>query len=102
MVPGLRLSKVDAPSTDDERAEMANLPYTNAVGALLYLAIATWPDISYAVSVLCWFIANPGLAHWRAVKHVFCYLHRTAEARLVYRHDAFDAQQLFSAFVDAD
>jgi len=52
MIPGLHLSKADAPSTDAERAEMANLPYTNAVGALLYLAMATWPDIAYAVSVL--------------------------------------------------
>jgi len=102
MIPSLRLSKADALSTDAERAEMANLPYANAVGALLYLAMATRPDIAYGVSVLCRFIANPGLAHWRAVKHVFRYLRGTAEARLVYRHDAFDAQQLFSAFVDAD
>jgi len=102
MIPGLRLSKADAPSTDAERAEMANLPYANTVGALLYLAMATWPNIAYAVSVLFRFIANPGLAHWRAVKHVFRYLRGTAEARLVYRRDAFDAQQLFSAFVDAD
>ena len=80
MIPGLRLSKADAPSTDTERAEMANLPYANAVGALLYLAMATRPDIAYAVSVLCRFIANPGLAHWRAVKHVFRYLRGTAEA----------------------
>ena len=64
--------------------------------------MATRLDIAYAVSVLCRFIANPGLAHWRAVKHVFRYLRGTAEARLVYRRDAFDAQQLFSAFVDAD
>jgi len=92
MIPGLRLSKADTPSTDDERAEMANLPYANAVGALLYLAMAMRPDIAYAVSVLCRFIANPGLAHWRAVKHVFRYLRGTAEARLVYRRDAFDVE----------
>ena len=47
-------------------------------------------------------IHYPGLAHWRAVKHVFHYLRGTAEVRLVYCRDAFDAQQLFSAFVDAD
>jgi len=102
MIPGLRLSKSDAPSTDDEHAEMANLPYANAVGVLLYLAMATQPGIAYAVSVLCRFIANPGLAHWHAVKHVFRYLRGTAKAQLVYRRNTFDAQQLFSAFVDAD
>ena len=85
-----------------ERAEMANLPYANTVGTLLYLPMAMQLDIAYAISVLCRFIANLGLAHWRAVKHVFCYLHWTAEARLVYCGDAFDVQQLFSAFVDAD
>jgi len=102
MIPGLHLSKADAPSTDAERAEMTNLPYTNTGGTLLYLAMATWPEIAYAVSVLCRFIANPGLLHWHAVKHVFRYLRGTAEAQLVYCCDAFDAQQLFSAFVDAD
>jgi len=76
MISGLRLFKADAPSTDTERAEMANLPYANAVGALLYLAMATRLDIAYAVSVLCRFIANPGLAHWHAVKYVFRYLPR--------------------------
>ena len=50
---------------------MATVPYINAVGALMHLAISTRPDIVYAVGVLCRFSANPGPAHWKAVKHLF-------------------------------
>ena len=81
---------------------MADVPYGSAVGALLYLATSTRPDISYAVSTLCRFIAAPGNAHWLAVKHLFRYLQGTKDARLVYRRDAFDPTALFSSFVDAD
>ena len=50
---------------------MKDTPYREAVGSLMYLAIATRPDIAYAVGVLARFSSNPGLAHWAAVKHLF-------------------------------
>jgi len=58
---------------------MANLPYATTVGALRYLAMAMWPNVACTVSILCRFIANPGLAHWHTVKHVFHYLRGTSE-----------------------
>ena len=63
---------------------MATVPYINAVGALMYLAISTRPDIAYAVGVLCRFSANPGPAHWKAVKHLFRYLKGTVDYQLTY------------------
>jgi hypothetical protein len=62
------------PSTPEELAVMKGVPYINAVGALMFLAVSTRPDIAYAVGVLCRFMANPGMAHWRAVKHLFQYI----------------------------
>jgi hypothetical protein len=53
---------------------MHTVPYVSAVGTLMYLAIATRPDIAFAVGVLCRFMANPGPEHWKAVKHLFHYL----------------------------
>jgi hypothetical protein len=69
-----KLSHAMCPSTPEELAEMKDIPYINAVGALMFLAVSTRPDIAYAVGVLCCFMANPGMAHWCAVKHLFRYI----------------------------
>jgi hypothetical protein len=79
---------------------MKDKPYISAVGSLLYLAICMCPDISYAVGVLSCFTSNPGPAHWKAVKHLFCYLKGTADLCLVYAPDA--SGKLFTLYSDAD
>jgi hypothetical protein len=82
--PGSRLDMsqcLQAPEDDDF---MCNKPYVSAVGALMYLAIATRPDIAHAVGVLCHFISKPGPAHWKAAKHLFCYLRSSVDYRLTY------------------
>ena len=43
----------------------------------MYLASATRPDISYAVSKLSRFVSNPGDDHWRALERVLRYLKGT-------------------------
>jgi hypothetical protein len=40
----------------------------------MYLASATRPDISFAVSKLSRFVSNPGDDHWCALERVMCYL----------------------------
>ena len=58
--PGLKLSIADCPQTEEDAALMR---YAEAVGTLMYIAIATRPDIAYAVGVLSRFSSNPGVAH---------------------------------------
>ena len=58
---------------------MRNIPYIQATGALLYLALCTRPDIAYLVGVLCRFNSNPGPAHWKAVKHLLRYVRGTLD-----------------------
>jgi len=82
--PSIQLSTSMAPQTPEEIAEMQGVPYINAVGALNYLAIATCPDISYTVGVLACFTNNPGMQHWKAVKHLFRYLKGTLDYKLTY------------------
>lgn len=65
-----------------EASEMAKIPYREAVGSLLYLAIATRPDIAYAVGQVSKYGQNPGLAHWRAVMRIFKYLRGTSDYAL--------------------
>ena len=100
MDPGLRLSVSQAPSTPEDVAYMQSVPYINAVGALMYLAIATQPDIAYSVNVLCCFSSNPGVEHWKAVKHLFRYLKGTMDLKLTYSPSS--SGELFTTFTDAD
>ena len=66
----------------------------------MYLAIGTRPDISYAVGVLSRFSSNPGMAHWKAVKHLMRYLKGTMDLKLTYAPDG--SKTRFSTFSDAD
>lgn len=98
---GSRLSKYTLSA--DEGKTMKTIPYMNAVGALMYLAIGTRPDIAYSVAKLAQFNATPGLAHWKAVKHLFRYLKGTLDLRLAYRNDANTLSSgPFEAYSDAD
>jgi hypothetical protein len=81
---GIKLSASMSPSTPEDIHAMHSIPYLQAVGALMYLAMATRPDISYAVGVLARFNKNPGLQHWKAVKHLFHYLKGTLDFKLTY------------------
>ena len=100
VVPKVKLSSADSPSTAEDRAFMAKVPYLSAVGSLMYLATCTRPDIAYAVSLLARFNSNPGKAHWQAVKHLFRYLKGTLDLRLTYGPSKED--ELFVTYSDAD
>ena len=58
--------------------------YQSAVGSLLYLSIATRPDITYAVSNVAKFCAKPTKQHWVAVKRIIRYLKGTQQYGLLY------------------
>jgi hypothetical protein len=60
-----------SPSSVEVRLAMKEIPYRELVGKLLYLAMATRPDIAYDVSVLCRFVEKPGPVHGMPVS-VFC------------------------------
>ena len=68
MEQNIKLSKMMSPSTSEGKEEMKKIPYCKLVRKLLYLTVATHPDISYTVRVLCRFVKNPGHQHWGTVK----------------------------------
>ena len=59
----------------------------------------TRPDLSFAVSLLSRFQANPGLEHWTALLHVVGYIKNTITYGITYSRD-FNLSP--SAYVDAD
>ena len=63
MDPGTRLTAKMGAKSQEEIAFMMTVQYLSAVGALMYLALTTRPDISNAVGILSRFSANPGPIH---------------------------------------
>ena len=101
IVPNTHLSASDCPTTADERKYMEQFPYINAVGALMYLATSTRPDIAFTVSKLACFNSNPGKTHWAAVKHLFRYLKGTMDLKLTYGPN-LSKPEMFCTYSDAD
>ena len=64
---------------------MKNIPYTSAVGSLMYAQVYTKPDIAFVVGVLGGYQSNPGIDHWRAAKKVMRYLQGTKDYMLMYK-----------------
>lgn len=64
--------------------ESMNYPYRELIGALMYLLVASRPDIANTVSRLAQFTSKPRKCHWIAAKRVLRYLAGTAEIGLVY------------------
>lgn len=95
-------SAVYTPSPDEESFEDTT-KYRAAIGSLMFAAIATRPDISYATNLMAQFNASPSQKHWNGVKHIFRYLKGTIDKGLLYaksRH--FEKDFTLSAYSDAD
>ncbi|PSS08126.1 Endonuclease [Actinidia chinensis var. chinensis] len=96
-----RLSASMSPHTEDERKHMENIPYANAVGALMYAMVCTRPDISHAVSMVSRYMHNPGKVHWQAVKWILRYIHGTVNVGLKFQRDD-KSSQYSVGYVDSD
>jgi len=61
------------------------VPYLSAIGALMYLANSTRPDIAFAVNLLARHSAQPTQCHWTGVKNIFRYLNGTKDLGLFFK-----------------
>jgi hypothetical protein len=96
---GLTLSIDDMPQSEEEIREMKQIPYREALGSLMWLQVATRPDLSFTVNVLSRFANNPGQRHWSALKHTLAYLKGTLDYGITYRKNG--SLQPYG-YVDAD
>jgi hypothetical protein len=101
--PGLKLTKAMCDGGCKHDETMHGVPYRSAVGCLMYLMVATRPDLAAAVGVLSQFAADPCPTHWQALKRVFRYLQATPTLGLVFGKcdDEFDDRALHG-YSDAD
>ena len=72
------------PRDDEEDPLGAEVPYLSAIGALLYLAQCTRPDIAFSVNLLARYSSEPTQRHWAGIKNIFRYLRGTVDLGLFY------------------
>ncbi|KAG2760539.1 hypothetical protein Pcac1_g27547 [Phytophthora cactorum] len=97
--PDLKLTKAMCEGGCKHDETMANVPYRNAVGCLMYLMVGTRPDLAAAVGVLSQFAADPCPTHWQALKRVFRYIQGTKAHGIEFQGSCEDGLQGYS---DAD
>lgn len=82
-----------------EDSEIANYPYRQLVGSLMYLAIATRPDIAFAIGKVSRFLERPTQAHVVAAKRILKYIKGTISHGILY--DSYGENRI-DGYSDAD
>ena len=75
-----RLFAAQSPQSVEEEEYMVQVPYSSAIGSIMYAIVCTRSDISQAVSVVSRYMSHPGKTHWQAVKWILRYLQGTSDA----------------------
>ena len=83
----LMLRSKQSLSRDKEKEEMRKVPYTSAVGSLMYAMVCTRLDIAHVVGVVSKFLSNPSKEHWAAVKWILRYMWGTSKTCLCFGTD---------------
>ncbi|KAK2414734.1 secreted RxLR effector protein [Trifolium repens] len=96
-----KLSIKQCPQSEDERKKMESTPYASGVGSIMYGMVCSRPDLSYAISVVSRFMANPGQVHWQALKWVLRYLNGSLKGGLKYKK-IDPGKDALEGYVDAD
>jgi hypothetical protein len=94
--PGFRFQN---PGESDREQLADGSEFRSVIGALMYLATNTRPDIAQAVGVLARHMAKPTEEHWAAAKGVLRYLVGTKEMGLYF---GGESAPKFEAYSDAD
>ncbi|KAK3020796.1 LOW QUALITY PROTEIN: hypothetical protein RJ639_047752 [Escallonia herrerae] len=95
-----QLSSQLCPSTKEDVEYISRVPYTNAVGCLMYAMVCTRPNISHAVSMVSRYMGNLGKKHWDTVKWIFRYLAGSTNFGIMFDRDG--AKGEVSGFVDSN
>ena len=75
------------PRDEDEEVLGPEVPYLSVIGALMYLANQTRPDIAFAVNLLARHSAAPTKRHWTGAKHILRYLNGTKDLGLFFQRN---------------
>ena len=79
-----KLSAESYPKSEEQMERMSHIPYSSAVGSLMYTMVCIRPDLAYAVSMVSRYMYNPGKDHWEAVKWIIRYVKGSFDRCLVF------------------
>ena len=99
MEPGTQFTVDQCPSSVTQTQKMRGVPYSEAIGSVLWPVVVSRPDAAYAVGILSQFIQNPGPAHWEGLKRVINYLGSTKNLWLTF---GGQKETLVEGYCDAD
>nr|GEZ44442.1 retrovirus-related Pol polyprotein from transposon TNT 1-94 [Tanacetum cinerariifolium] len=85
LAPHFKLSSHECPKSEEDKEDMSRVPYSSAVGSLMYAMVCTRPNLAHAVSVVSRYMHNPGKMHWEAVKCILRYLKGTSNIGLSFK-----------------
>ena len=69
---------------ENDTIESHNIPFREAVGSLMFLAVVTRPDIAFAVNSVSKYLSDHNDSHWQAVNRIFRYLVGTTKLGILY------------------
>lgn len=72
------------PQEKDEEILGPEVPHLSSIGALMYFANTTRPDIAFSVNLLARYSFAPTRRHWNQIKHILRYLKGTIDMALFY------------------
>ena len=101
LAPHFKLSASQCPKTEEEQEYMSKVPYSNAVGSLMYAMVCTRPNISHAVGIVSRYMHNPRKEHWQVVKWILRYIQKTLDVGLIFKKDDMIGQYVIR-YCDSD
>jgi hypothetical protein len=81
-----------------ERKAVAALPYREMVGSLTYNARLCHPAIAFGTNGTAQFVSNPGMAHWKLLKHLGEFAATQRDAGITFRAPEAGTRQLSLVF----
>lgn len=85
---------------DSDEIAIENVPFREAVGSLMFLAIVSRPDLAYALNNVSKFLNKHNESHWQAVKRIIKYLSGTLDYGILYEKNENDMNLV--GFSDSD
>ena len=96
-----KLTSVKESDYEEEYEYMKGIPYSNAVGSIMYGMICTRPEVAYGIGLVSRFMSKPGRVHWNAVKWLLRYFKGTVKLKLKYKVDGNKSCKVFG-YCDSD
>ncbi|KAK7605374.1 hypothetical protein V9T40_007232 [Parthenolecanium corni] len=87
---------------NENGAPNVKLPYRQLIGSLLYVSMATRPDICYSVNYFSKFQSSYTDEHYKYLLRILCYLKVSKQLKLTYRNNKLSGIETLQCFVDAD